>query len=48
MLRLAYQAIDPEPKAVKEEALGLTVFRAIKYDPPGLTACGVTCARTSS
>jgi formylglycine-generating enzyme required for sulfatase activity len=27
---------------------GLTVFRAIKYDPRGPTACGVTCARFSS
>ena len=30
------------------QPLGLTLFRAIKYDPPGPTACGVTCARTSS
>jgi hypothetical protein len=28
--------------------LGLTLFRAIKYDPRGPTACGVKCAHTSS
>jgi hypothetical protein len=31
-----------------KQFFGLTVFRAIKYDPPGPTACGVTCARFSS
>jgi hypothetical protein len=29
-------------------SLGLTLFRAIKYDPRGPIACGVKCARTSS
>jgi hypothetical protein len=30
------------------QSLGLTLFRGIKYDPRGSTACGVKCARTSS
>ena len=48
--RLSRPAVGREhaaraPPAKMMQLLGLTPFRAIKYDPPGPTACGVTCAR---